>query len=121
MDVKGEANRRVYQSFVKNVRGYNQFRESVHRPGFEHTRRQTAARLRIILTFTCGQSQNELSAQIELYGPRFQASAVMLMKSALFWDVMRRRVVIVYRRFWTCRSHLHGSRVWDRHVVPKRL
>jgi hypothetical protein len=30
----------------------------------------------------------------------------MLMRSALFWDITRRRVVIVYRRFGTtCRSH----------------
>jgi hypothetical protein len=36
----------------------------------------------------------------------------MLMKSALFWDIMRRGVVIVYRRFGTtCQSNLHGSRV----------
>jgi hypothetical protein len=34
------------------------------------------------------------------------------LRSALFWDITRRRVVIVYRRFGTtCRSHLHGSRV----------
>jgi hypothetical protein len=44
---------------------------------------------------------------------------------------MRRRVIIVYRRFGTvCRSHLQGSRAlssrtldswrWDRYVVPKR-
>jgi hypothetical protein len=42
----------------------------------------------------------------------FQASAAMLTTSALFWDITRRRVVIVYRRFGkTYRSHLHGSRV----------
>jgi hypothetical protein len=36
----------------------------------------------------------------------------MLMRSALFWDITRRRVVIVYRRFGTTyRTHLHGSRV----------
>jgi hypothetical protein len=35
----------------------------------------------------------------------------MLMRSALFWDVTRRRVVIAYRRFVTTyRSHLHGSK-----------
>jgi hypothetical protein len=34
------------------------------------------------------------------------------MRSALFWDITRRRVVIVYWRFGTSyRSHLHGSRV----------
>jgi hypothetical protein len=33
------------------------------------------------------------------------------MRSALFWDVTRRRVVIVYRRFGTTyRPHLQGSR-----------
>jgi hypothetical protein len=41
----------------------------------------------------------------------FQASAAMLIISALFWDITRSRAVIVYRRFGiTCRSHLHGSR-----------
>jgi hypothetical protein len=34
------------------------------------------------------------------------------MKPAPFWDITRRSVVIVYRRFGTTyRSHLHGSRV----------
>jgi hypothetical protein len=34
------------------------------------------------------------------------------LRSALFWDITRRRVVIVYRRFGTSyRSHLQGSRV----------
>jgi hypothetical protein len=33
------------------------------------------------------------------------------LRSALFWDITRRRVLIVHRRFGTCRSHLHGSRV----------
>jgi hypothetical protein len=34
------------------------------------------------------------------------------MRSALFWDITRRRVVIIYQRFGTTyRSHLHGSRV----------
>jgi hypothetical protein len=41
----------------------------------------------------------------------FQVSAAMLMKSALFWGITLRRVVIVYRRFGTTyRSHPHGSR-----------
>jgi sodium/myo-inositol cotransporter 3 len=36
----------------------------------------------------------------------------LLMRSALFWDIMRHRVVIVYRSFGTTyRSNLHGSRV----------
>jgi hypothetical protein len=34
-----------------------------------------------------------------VYFPWFQASAAMFMRSALFWDITRRRVVIVYRRF----------------------
>jgi hypothetical protein len=42
----------------------------------------------------------------------FQASAAMLMRSAFFCDITRRRVVILYRRFGTTyRSHLQGSRV----------
>jgi hypothetical protein len=42
--------------------------------------------------------------------PWFQASAAMLMRSTLFWDVTRRRVVILYRRFGTMyQSHLQGS------------
>jgi hypothetical protein len=36
----------------------------------------------------------------------------MLMRSALFWDITWRRMVIVYRRFRTTyRSHLHGSKL----------
>jgi hypothetical protein len=35
----------------------------------------------------------------------------MLMKSVLFWDIMQRRVALLYRRFGTTyRSHLQGSR-----------
>jgi hypothetical protein len=38
----------------------------------------------------------------------------MLIRSSLFWDITRRRVVIVYRRFGiTYRPHLQGSRVED--------
>jgi hypothetical protein len=33
----------------------------------------------------------------------FQASAAMLMRSALFWNITQRRVVILYRRFGTDR------------------
>ena len=41
----------------------------------------------------------------------FETSATM-MTSALFWDITRRRVIIVYRRFGTTYlSHLHGWRV----------
>jgi hypothetical protein len=36
----------------------------------------------------------------------------LILKSALFWGITRRRVVIIYRRFGTTyRSHLHGSTV----------
>ena len=45
------------------------------------------------------------------YLPRFQASAAMLMISALFWDITWRRLVIVYRRFGTTyRAHLQWSK-----------
>jgi hypothetical protein len=54
-------------------------------------------------------------------------SKIIILKSALFWDIKRCRVVIVYRRFGTTyQSHLQESRVredpwrWDRYVVPKR-
>jgi hypothetical protein len=41
----------------------------------------------------------------------FEASATM-MTSALFWDIARRRVIIVYRRLRTTYlSHLHGWRI----------
>jgi hypothetical protein len=42
--------------------------------------------------------------------PWFQASAAVWMKSTLFWDITRLRVVIVYQRYGTYRSHLQGSR-----------
>jgi hypothetical protein len=43
-----------------------------------------------------------------------QASAAMLMRSALFCDITQRRVVILYRRFGTTyRSHLQRSRSLD--------
>jgi hypothetical protein len=64
---------------------------------------------------------------------RFQASATMLTRSALFWGITQRRMVNICRRFGTTyRSHLQGSRSpmkqgalldpwrWDRYVVPKR-
>jgi hypothetical protein len=35
------------------------------------------------------------------YKPLFQAFAAMFMRSVLFWDITRRCVVIVYRRFGT--------------------
>jgi hypothetical protein len=38
----------------------------------------------------------------------------MLIRSALFWDITQRRVVIIYRRFGTTyRSHLFPSRTLD--------
>jgi hypothetical protein len=54
----------------------------------------------------------------------FQASAAMQMRSALFRDLTRRRLVILYRRFGTtCRSKLQGSssprRRWDWKVLVK--
>ena len=49
---------------------------------------------------------------------------LLLLGSALFWDITRRRVLIAYRRFETTYwSHLQRSRIiwrWDRYVVPKR-
>jgi hypothetical protein len=55
---------------------------------------------------------NTLCWQNAVCEPWFQASAAMFMKSAVFWGIMRRRVVIFYRRFGiTYRSHPHGSRV----------
>jgi hypothetical protein len=37
----------------------------------------------------------------------FDASAAMLMRSAFFWDITQRRMVILYRRFGTTYwSHL---------------
>jgi hypothetical protein len=44
------------------------------------------------------------------YLPWFHASAVMLIRSALFWDTTQRRVVILYWPFEaTHRSYLQGS------------
>jgi hypothetical protein len=46
-----------------------------------------------------------------LNNPWFQASAAMFMRSAFFWGITQRRVVILYRRFGTTyRSHFEGSR-----------
>jgi hypothetical protein len=42
---------------------------------------------------------------------------LQFMRSAVFWDITRRCVVIVYRRFGkTFRSHLHGSK--EQHELP---
>jgi hypothetical protein len=47
-------------------------------------------------------------------------SAAMFMRSALFWEIMERRAVIVYRRFGTkYRSHLQGSRSPRRTNIPE--
>ena len=63
------------------------------------------------------------------YIARCQASAATHMRSALFWDIMQRLVVIMYRRFGTTYgSDLQGLSPrrlfrpcrWDRYVVPKR-
>ena len=54
----------------------------------------------------------------------FQASAAMLLRSALFWDITQRRVIILYRRFGTTyRSHLKGSRSpkWKENKEPSFL
>jgi hypothetical protein len=51
------------------------------------------------------------SLQRDRNKPWFQTSAAMFMRSALFWGVTQRRVVILYLRFGaTYRSHLQGSR-----------
>jgi hypothetical protein len=52
------------------------------------------------------------------------------MRSALFWDITQRTVVILHQSFGTAyQSHLQGARStrrlldpwrWDRYVVPKR-
>jgi hypothetical protein len=52
-----------------------------------------------------------------------QASAEMLMRSALFWDITQRRVVILYRRFGTTyRPHFKGQDVrplkWGLKFLP---
>jgi hypothetical protein len=57
---------------------------------------------------------------------QFQASATILMRTALFWDITRHRVVIIYRRFGTTyRTHLQGSRcpmtiTTLHHVIPQK-
>jgi hypothetical protein len=43
------------------------------------------------------------------------------MRAALFWDITRRRAVIVYRRFGTTyRSHLQGSTVREENKAMDR-
>jgi hypothetical protein len=58
----------------------------------------------------------------KVYG--FQASAAMLMRSPLFWDITRRLVVIVYRRFGNTVSVQFSGYTnplcWGRYVDPKR-
>jgi hypothetical protein len=58
-----------------------------------------------------------------------QAAVAMLMRSAPFWGIVQRRVVILYRRFGTTYwSRLQGSSPrrlldswrWDWQLVPKR-
>jgi hypothetical protein len=52
----------------------------------------------------------------------FHASTAMLMRSALFWDIMQHRVVILYRRFGTTyRSHLQGSRSLETSIKDYHL
>jgi hypothetical protein len=43
------------------------------------------------------------------FNPSMRCTDFHVMRSPLFWDIMRRRMVIVYRRFGkTYRSHLQG-------------
>jgi hypothetical protein len=84
------------------------------------------------LTCCCWGPETWRSVQIRFFAfhyPWLQASAEVLMRSALFWDMPQRRVVILYRRFGkTYRCHLQGPRIprfldpwrWDHYVVPKR-
>jgi hypothetical protein len=54
---------------------------------------------------------NSSFKELKIKFTSFQASAAMLMKYALFWDIAQSRVAIPYRRFGTTyRSHLQGSR-----------
>jgi hypothetical protein len=51
---------------------------------------------------------------------RFQASAVMYMRPAFFWDITQRRVVILYRRFGgPYHARLTGSFFWS--ACPRKL
>jgi hypothetical protein len=47
----------------------------------------------------------------------FKAYAAMLMRSALFWDITRRRVVIVYRPFGTTNRYTVTTR---RRVISQK-
>jgi hypothetical protein len=50
----------------------------------------------------------------------FQASAAMLMRSTLFWDITQCQLVKLYRRFGaTHRSHLQESRTPKRKRYPR--
>jgi hypothetical protein len=52
---------------------------------------------------------------------RFQASVAVWMRSSLFWDVLRRRVVSIYRRFGTNNwAHLQrcSYTVWSSKLGP---
>jgi hypothetical protein len=79
----------------------------------------------------CWVADRLLRSYEELVDVWFQASTAMYMRSALFWDVTERRVVVMYRRFGTSywsrnprsTKHLLGlfdPWRWDRYVVPKR-
>jgi hypothetical protein len=67
----------------------------------------------LFVDFICGHdflTLNEIDFWYSIVGRLTQTS--VLLRSALFWDITRRRVIIVYRRFGTTfRSHLHGSKV----------
>jgi hypothetical protein len=69
--------------------------------GFRRVRGTALAFLYVNIIFQIGFNPKSL----------LQASAAMQMRSALFWDITQRRVVILYRRFGTTyRSHFQGSR-----------
>jgi hypothetical protein len=99
--------------------GLKQPRHGVHHP--PPSRIDVNERVKLYLcslsvwTFMASSSAKfTVAFRCEVYRclPLFQASAAMLMRSALFWGVTQRQVVILYRRFGTTyRSHLQRSRM----------
>jgi len=61
------------------------------------------------------KARNALEMSVTIYPSikcnpfTFQASAIMQMRSVLFWDATQRRVVIPYRRFETTYRSILGS------------
>ena len=102
---------------------------------FTTTQTKNLALRRHILTTAIINSESLWETKEDAW---FQASPAMSIRSALFWDFMQHRMVILYRRFGTTyRSHLQGSgnprgilaffffyylevEDVDRYVVPKR-